>query len=401
MKNIFTFYFLMAILPAFSQSTTIVISQAYGGGGGSTGTYLNDYVELHNVTNAAQLLTGYSLQYGSATGVFASNPNTIYLFPDATSIPAGAYLLIQVGSTGTAGAALPVTPDLTTTNISMAATSGKIALVNGTISLGCGTTAFPCTLPAATIIDLVAYGAANNAEGGVSAKNGVALTSTQGAVRQNSGCTDTDNNNTDFDIVTGPVPRNTSSPVINCTTLPVTLAYIKGQKAGGGNTINWKVNCFSTNIVMEIERAANTRNFISIYTLAATQARCQQPFDFKDAQPLAGRNYYRLKMIDVDGKVSYSPILGILNGSKGLEMVGLYPSLVKSETMLSISAARPTTMEAIITDMSGRIVKSIKQQLPAGSSLLRVDCSNLAPGTYHITGTSEETSPTTLRFMKF
>src|SRR6187551_3056974 len=27
-------------------STTIVISQAYGGGGGTTGTYMNDYVEL-------------------------------------------------------------------------------------------------------------------------------------------------------------------------------------------------------------------------------------------------------------------------------------------------------------------------------------------------------------------
>ena len=32
-------------------STTFVISQAYGGGGGSTGTYLNDYVELKNISS--------------------------------------------------------------------------------------------------------------------------------------------------------------------------------------------------------------------------------------------------------------------------------------------------------------------------------------------------------------
>jgi hypothetical protein len=42
-------------------STTLVISQAYGGGGGTTGTYQFDYVELKNISSSPQSLNGLSL----------------------------------------------------------------------------------------------------------------------------------------------------------------------------------------------------------------------------------------------------------------------------------------------------------------------------------------------------
>ena len=207
-------------------STTIVISQAYGGGGGSTGTYLNDYVELKNISSTSQSLNGLSLQYGSATGNFGSSATNIFALPDVTLAP-GQYYLVQLSAAGSGGVALPVTPDAATTNLSMSGTSGKVALANIITTLGCGATATPCTFPNANIIDWVAWGAAGNGtagngEGGTSVNNGAALTSTQGAVRKAGGCTDTDNNNADFDVVTAPVPRNTATttpcsggPVVN------------------------------------------------------------------------------------------------------------------------------------------------------------------------------------------
>jgi hypothetical protein len=215
--------------------TGIVISQAYGGGGGTTGTYKNDYVELHNNGTTTQSLTGLSIQYGSATGNFGSSATNIYAFPAGTSIPAGRYLLIQLGPTGSAGLDLPVTPDLVTTNLTMSGSSGKVVLANQATGLGCGATATPCTLPSATIIDLVAFGAAGNAEGGVAVNNGVALTSTQGAVRKNNGCTDTDNNNNDFDVVTAPVPRNSASPLFSCSAGPAPVLSISSPLTAFGN----------------------------------------------------------------------------------------------------------------------------------------------------------------------
>jgi hypothetical protein len=217
------------LLPAFtadaqsrpSVSTTFVISQAYGGGGGTTGTYLNDYVELKNISTSPQSLNGLSLMYGSATGQFGSVATNVYPLANVTVQP-GKFYLVQLSAAGTVGAALPVTPDEVTTNLTMGGQNGKVALVTSAFPANtCGATATPCTLPNENIIDLVAWGIANNAEGGAATNAGASITSTQGNVRKNNGCTDTDNNNADFDIITAPVPRNSASAASACGTTVV------------------------------------------------------------------------------------------------------------------------------------------------------------------------------------
>ncbi len=234
MKKIFTLLFVLCSLFSFSQSTTVVISQVNGGGGGATGTYIFDYIELHNVSGITQSLTGFSVQYGSATGNFGSVATNVFAFPAGTSMPAGSYLLIQCGAAGSGGLALPVTPDFITTGVTMSASNGKVVLSNQAAALGCGATATACTLPAAAIVDLVAYGTANNAEGGAAVNGGTSLTSTQGSLRNNNGCTDTDNNNADFTVVTAPVPHNAASPIAACGVIPASLTAT-GTIADFGN----------------------------------------------------------------------------------------------------------------------------------------------------------------------
>jgi|GEM_PF-1596999 len=182
--------------------------------------------------------------------------------------------------------------------------------------------------------------------------------------------------------------------------LPVKLEYIRGQRSGSRNLLNWKLTCTSASITMQIERAADTRNFSSIGSITATQARCSQPFDFTDAQPLAGYNYYRLKMIDVDGKVSYSPVVLLQSSQKGFAVVGIYPSVVNSQAAVSLSSSAATQVEINITDMAGRKLQHSLNTVPAGSSLLNVDCSRLAAGYYNITVVNAEGNSSTLRFIK-
>jgi hypothetical protein len=100
--------------------------------------------------------------------------------------------------------------------MNMAAGSGKVALVAGLPTNVCGATATPCALPNYQIIDIASYGASNNAEGGATINNGVAITNAQGGVRKVSGCQDTDNNTGDFDVISGPVPHNSSSAASTC-----------------------------------------------------------------------------------------------------------------------------------------------------------------------------------------
>ena len=200
--------------PAAAVSPNVVLSQVYGGGGNSGAPFQNDFVELFNRGSAAVNISGWSIQYTSATGTGNFGSATNLITPLSGSIAPGQYLLVQEASNAPVGAALPPADVTDSTPINMAAGGGKVALVNTTTPLGCnGSTASPCSAAAlATIVDLIGYDGANFFEGAGAAP---ALTNTTAALRANDGCADTDNNSADF-AAGAPAPRNTSSPLHVC-----------------------------------------------------------------------------------------------------------------------------------------------------------------------------------------
>jgi DNA/RNA endonuclease G (NUC1) len=190
-----------------ASASGVVISQIYGGGGNSGATLKNDYIELFNRGSSTVDLTGWTVQYQSATGtsgVTASTSTTL-----SGSIAPGHYFLVQEAA-GAAGTVNLPTPDVTGT-IAMGATVGKVALVNNTTLL----TGSGCPLPP-SVADFIGYGTgasgANCFEGAASAPT---LTNTTAALRAGSGCTDSNNNASDFASGT-PNPRNSSTPAIVC-----------------------------------------------------------------------------------------------------------------------------------------------------------------------------------------
>src|SRR5262249_38116264 len=140
----------------------IVISQLYGGGGNASAPFKNDFVELFNRSAAPFTMTGWSVQYASATGVGNFSQNGVVAIPTVTLAP-GQYFLISLAG-GTTGAALP-TADATGT-INMAAGGGKVVLLNIATGLACNGGSTPCT-PAqqANFVDLVGWDGSNFFEG--------------------------------------------------------------------------------------------------------------------------------------------------------------------------------------------------------------------------------------------
>lgn len=200
-------------------SSTIVISQVYGGGGNSGATYTNDFIELFNRGTSAVSVTGWTVQYASAAGTTWQTTSL------SGSIPPGGHYLVQEAQ-GTGGTTPLPTPDATGI-IAMAATAGKVALVNNSSALSgsCPT--------GASIIDFVGFGTANCFEGSGATP---ALTNTTAALRNMNGCTDTDNNSADF--TTGaPNPRNSASPASPCGGLLGVGAANPSSVVAGGMTL--------------------------------------------------------------------------------------------------------------------------------------------------------------------
>ncbi|MBI5945646.1 MAG: ExeM/NucH family extracellular endonuclease [Chloroflexi bacterium] len=228
-KNVAKYLLIVAVLAALVGSTAggihqaravssnIVITQIYGGGGNAGSTYTNDYIEIFNLGTTPVNLAGWSVQYAGATAATWSKTDL------TGTIQPGQYFLIQeaAGSGGTQ--ALP-TPDVTGT-IAMSATGGKIALVSST-------TALSGACPSG-VIDLIGFGTANCFETAVVP----ALTNTLAAKRIANGCTDTDNNSTDFmraDPTVVPTPRNTASTLNLCSVPADTAPSVSGVTPATG-----------------------------------------------------------------------------------------------------------------------------------------------------------------------
>lgn len=191
-----------------------------------------------------------------------------------------------------------------------------------------------------------------------------------------------------------------SSSMLN--PLPITLNYLNGIKQGSSNKLVWKITCTtSPTATMILERGSNSRDFAVVYTVNADALRCQSAFDHLDTSPLGGMNYYRLKMIDAFGKVTYSNVIPIMNGTKGFALMNIAPNpVVGGQFKLNITSAEATKINIVINDMQGKVVLRRTAALIAGYNQVDMHVENLAAGTYCIYGNTDQDRSQTIRFVK-
>lgn len=196
----------LAARPAQAQSTTLVINEIYGGGGNSGAPFKNDFVEVRNISGATVSLTGFSVQYASATGT------TFAVAQLSGSLAPGGTLVVQGGG-GATGSTNP-TPDFTFTS-NLSATAGKVALASNAIAVTGA--ADP------DVIDFVGYGGTASEFETARAPAGSNTLSINRAAMTGA---DTNNNSADFTTAapsptssgfTAGAPPETASSVVTTT----------------------------------------------------------------------------------------------------------------------------------------------------------------------------------------
>ncbi|WP_375002780.1 ExeM/NucH family extracellular endonuclease [Aeromicrobium sp. CTD01-1L150] len=189
----------VAALPGSAQGepdgSEIVIAEAYVNAGSTGATYRNKFVELHNPTEEAVDVSGWSVQYRSYasadrfTGVIALGEH---------EIPAGGTLLVGGNSNADHGEALP-TPDVASSvAFSGNANGGTLALARSTSALSGDR---ETVLGSDELVDLVGYGASTTFEG-----SGPAAGYSVTASLNRDEAVDTDDNAADF-TAAAPTPQ--------------------------------------------------------------------------------------------------------------------------------------------------------------------------------------------------
>ncbi|MGE3619755.1 MAG: ExeM/NucH family extracellular endonuclease [Acidimicrobiia bacterium] len=176
---------------AVDPAATMVISEVYGGGGNSGAPIRRDFVELFNKGTADLDLSGWSVQYRSATGTGGWQ-----VTPLTGTIEAGGHLL--VGEATGANTSVPdIDADVSGT-IAMSGTAGKVALVQAATALSCTT----ACASAVAVVDFVGWGNANDFAGSGAAP----ATTNPTSVERDAARTNTADNAADFTVGT-PTPQ--------------------------------------------------------------------------------------------------------------------------------------------------------------------------------------------------
>ena len=177
------------------------------------------------------------------------------------------------------------------------------------------------------------------------------------------------------------------------------LLYFDAKKSGNTANINWNVAPNHQFTKYEVMRGVDGRNFNTIGSL--NNLNNQTAFQFADTKLAGGTNYYKLKMTEKNGAVTYSKVVAIVNRTNGIELIGVAPSVVKNGiAYLIVAAANTTKMAIMITDISGRKAGQITRNVVEGNNSLPLDLQFLSAGIYNITGFVNGEKTSTIRFIK-
>ena len=174
----------------------------------------------------------------------------------------------------------------------------------------------------------------------------------------------------------------TPCSVVSCsfTTLPLRLLDFRGTKLPLVNQLMWKTAGEENVAYYEIERSPTSQQFDSIGKIVSLNITSSHQYDFTDAAPLQGKNYYRLKMVDIDGQYTFSKIILLQRDVQG--KIFLYPNPVANTLSLEIYLDESSDFLLSVSDITGR---EMFQQNVAGNKGLNtwhLNTSKLSRGTY-------------------
>jgi hypothetical protein len=140
------------------------------------------------------------------------------------------------------------------------------------------------------------------------------------------------------------------------TPLPVELLYFDAR-SGSGSVVytQWATAQEAQSALFILERQSGTGNWLEVGRLAAANASSVVlRYEMVDVDPLPGINYYRLRMIDIDQQVSYSPVRQVLF-KQGKEAILVYPNPVQGKlTIQSANAMNETPYK--LMDVRGKVL---------------------------------------------
>ena len=167
------------------------------------------------------------------------------------------------------------------------------------------------------------------------------------------------------------------------TTLPVKLLSFHATDKKESIFLDWQTSAETNTSVFEIERSNGDGQFKKIGEQAAAGNSNQTlAYHFVDDKPLPGKNYYRLRMLDLDGKWEYSTTVSVIS-EKESRLCSIYPNPVSDAVSVTMNMQNAGKLTLKLYDINGHQLLSTYRMCDKGTSTFILDGLNrFRPGKY-------------------
>ncbi|MCC6582176.1 MAG: T9SS type A sorting domain-containing protein, partial [Chitinophagales bacterium] len=184
--------------------------------------------------------------------------------------------------------------------------------------------------------------------------------------------------------------------------LPVELVSFTGWNAGEKNELEWKTASELNTLKFIVEKKIDGGSFTYLGELPAAGNSSQlRTYNYSDLNPVVGNNYYRLKIIDIDGKFSYSNIINVpLSEVLTNNFVSVYPNPTGGELNVGIQSTAAYDTKVLVYDIIGTKMFEQSKGLIKGLNTVQFDFSSFAKGAYILHFTDNNGKTHTTKFVK-
>lgn len=163
------------------------------------------------------------------------------------------------------------------------------------------------------------------------------------------------------------------------TILPVKLLSFSGSYHDNASSLSWETESEVNFDHYEIERSANGSDYTYAGRVAAQTGSSKKLYDFTDNITAVNGNlfYYRLKMIDIDGKYKYSNVILIRRDARSINGVSVSPNpIVGGNTgTVRITSIAAGKIDMRVIDLTGKVV--LQQQSRVSEGINSISINNL------------------------
>lgn len=158
------------------------------------------------------------------------------------------------------------------------------------------------------------------------------------------------------------------NPDVSCLVLlPMVLSSFKGAYADGVTDLSWVTLTELNAKQFVVEYSTDGIYYTQAGTVAAKGNSAQSnsyQFRFTKAdQPVL---YFRLLLVDQDGRTDYSTVVTIRTGNKPSVTAGAYPNPFTEKLVVTVTTPRSGDVTIRLLDMNGRVLKTQDQVAQAG-----------------------------------